>query len=382
MTRPTGRCDDAFSRVRDAFEENFASRGEVGAAVSVRVDGVEVVDLFGGLADSKTGRAWTPDTVVMMFSATKGATSALLHLLASRGALSLDEPIAKVWPAFGQAGKEGVTTRMVLSHRAGLPAIDEPLPVEAAYDQPRMADALARQAPHWLPGTAHGYHPFTFGWLLAEVVRRACGATLGTSFAREIAGPLELSCWIGLPEEEEPRVARLLPPKLPITETPMVRAMFDRATLTARSFLNPMTFYARGEVNSRAMRAAEIPSVNGVSDARSLARLYEGMLSGALFSRETLEQATAPVSEGVDRVLLHDTRFSAGFMRSMRGDGVASFVLGPTDAGFGHVGAGGSFGLADPAARVAIGYVMNQMGEGTLLNERGQALIDAVYASL
>lgn len=382
-----GKVDDAFAPVRRALEQSFAERGEVGAAVAVFLDGKPVVDIWGGLANPRAGTAWTRETAVLAFSSTKGATSLAAHILAARGNLDLDLPVARVWPELAGAGKEAITLRHALSHRAGLPAIDEPLPVEAAYDWARMTAALEGQAPHWEPGTAHGYHPFTFGWIVGEVVRRVSGRSIGTFIRDEIAGPLALELWVGLPEEHEPRVARILPPPPPDRMTPFLGAILTPTTLTARSFLNPMTFFAPGCVNSRAMRAAEIPAANGVATARGLAALYAGIIEGGrggrpeIVPRETVREMGAVVSEGDDLVLLQPTRFSAGYMKTMETtEGTAWF--GPSPEAFGHSGAGGSFGMADPVARVAIGYVMNQMGSGALLNERGQAIVDAVYESL
>lgn len=378
MTLTSGSCDARFEVVRGAFERNFAELGEVGAALSVRVGGREVVDLWGGSADPKKSRVWERDTLVQIFSSTKGATSTLMHHLAQRGRLSIDKPIANVWPEFAAAGKGDITPRMVLTHQAGLSAIDEQLPVEAAYDAARMSEALAAQRPHWEPGSAHGYSPFTFGWILGECVRRTAGVSLGRVFAEELAGPLELAFFIGLPESYEPRVAKIVPAPPPKEITPMLAAMMDPTSLTARSFLNPMTFFAPGQTNSRAMRAAEIPAANGVADARSVARLYGELLNPAgRLGAERLAEIEAVASDGDDRVLLHHTRFSAGFMKPMHG-----FRMGGGARAFGHCGAGGSFGMADPDADLAIGYVMNQMGTGTLLNDRGQGLIDAVYDAL
>lgn len=202
-----GTCDPRFRAVREAFCENFASRAELGAAVTVSVDGTLVVDLWGGIADKVSGRAWTRDTMVVVFSCTKAATALCAHMLVTRGALDLDAPVAHYWPEFAAAGKEAIPVRLLLNHQAGLAAVDDPLPVGALYDWDTMAAALAAQAPHWEPGTAHGYHAVTFGWLVGEVVRRISGRSLGTFFRDEVAGPLGLDFWIGLPEALAARVA-------------------------------------------------------------------------------------------------------------------------------------------------------------------------------
>ena len=382
-----GTVDDAFAPVGRELTRNFRERGEAGAAVCVEVDGKVVVDAWGGVKNPRTGEPWGPDTIVLVFSSTKGATSLCAHLLAARGEIDLDAPIARVWPAFAAAGKDAITLRQALAHRGGLPAIEQPLPMEASYDFERMTAAIAAQAPHWAPDTAHGYHPFTFGWIVGEVIRRASHDTVGGFFRRALGDPLALELWIGLPEEHEARVARILPPLPPTGPTRFLAALLSPESLTARSFLNPITFFAPGGPNSRAMRAAEIPAANGVASARGLAGLY-GLLArgGAHGGKEIVPSATVAdlgrvVSDGDDRVLLQRTRFSAGYMKSVETpEGAAWF--GPSPEAFGHTGAGGSFGMADPVARVSIGYVMNQMGSGALLNDRGQAIIDAVYESL
>ncbi len=383
----SGTIDPRFAAVGRELERNLRERGEVGAAVAVNVDGRLVVDAWGGLADPKTGRSWDRDTIVMVFSSTKGASSLLLHRLAEKNELDLDQPVARLWPAFEQGGKEQITPRLILSHQGGLPALDELLPVEAAYDHPRIASALAAQSPHWPPGKAHGYHPFTFGWLVGEIVRRCRGQSFGRALREEVTEPLGVELWVGLPESEEPRVARLVNGALPESPTPMLTALMDRSSLTARSFLNPPTFFSPKELNSRAMRAAEIPAANGVASARGLCRLYtalagDGSIDGMeLVSPGRCRELGALCVDGPDRVLLQRTRFSSGFMKTMESP-YATAWFGPNDEALGHVGAGGSFGFADPTARVAVGYVMNAMGSGALLNERGQRVIEAVYEAL
>jgi CubicO group peptidase (beta-lactamase class C family) len=377
--------DPAFSRVRDAFEENFARRGELGAALVVIAGGRTVVDLWGGVADHRTGRAWERDTPVLIFSATKGATALCLHVLAARGALDLDAPVSRYWPEFAQAGKESIPVRMLLNHQAGLPAVDRVLRREALFDQAALATALAEQAPYWPPGTAHGYHALTFGWLVGEVVRRVSGKTLGRFFADEIAAPLALDFWIGLPEEIEPRVA-LLRMASPVKEdSDVMRAMRTPSSLVAKAFANPPGLLRGSQVNSREVHAAEIPAMNGIATARSVARMYALLASGGrldgveLLDAAAVERMSRVESEGEDRILLIPTRFAPGFMKSVDNRPRDSVRMGPNEAAFGHVGAGGSLGMADPDAGIAIGYVMNQLGHGVMLNERGQSVVDAVF---
>ena len=385
MSEIHGRIDPAFARVGEAFRRNFAELGEIGAGVTVVVEGKTVVDLWGGAKNGKTGEPWREDTITIVFSSTKGATALCAHLLASRGLLDLDAPVARYWPEFAAAGKESIPVRMLLNHRAGLPAVSIDLAADAYYRWDTMVDALARQAPWWEPGSAHGYHAITMGYLVGEVVRRVSGRSLGTFFREEIAAPLGLDFWVGLPEAHEGRAAFMKGSQLPEVPSPLFIAMGDPETVTHRAFLNPASLFHMREVNSRAMRAAEIPAANGMASARGLAGMYvplaeERGLDG--IGADAVARMGRVESEGEDRVLLAPTRFAAGFMKTMDNRPGDSAILGPNEAAFGHVGAGGSIGFADPVARVGFGYVMNHMGDGFLLNPRGQGLIDAVYASL
>jgi CubicO group peptidase (beta-lactamase class C family) len=383
-----GTSDSRFKPVREAFCENFARRGELGAAVVVTVDGKTVVDLWGGITERGGERSWTPETMVVVFSSTKGATALCAHILVARGELDLEAPVARYWPEFAAADKAAIPVRMLLNHQAGLAAIDQPLSLGAMYDWGTMTAALAAQAPHWEPGSAHGYHAATFGWLVGEVVRRIAGRSLGTFFREEVAQRLNLEFYIGLPESLEARVAPIRMPPLTGETTPIMRMMADRSSVTSKAFLNPPGLLTSRQINGRALHAAEVPAANGIASARGLAGMYTPLACGGrrgaveLVDRDTLEAMATVESEGDDRVLLIPTRFASGFMKSMDNRPRDSAVLGPNPAAFGHGGAGGSIGMADPTARVAIGYVMNQMGAGILLNDRGQALIDAVYASL
>lgn len=383
-----GFADARFRRVEEEFRENFASRGELGAAVAVVADGRTVVDLWGGQADHRHGRPWTRDTLTMIFSSTKGATALCAHVLASRGLLDLDRPVADYWPEFAAADKGGIPVSMLLNHQAGLPAIDEPLPPDALFDWDTMTRALAAQAPHWPPGSRHGYHAMTFGWLVGEVVRRVSGRSLARFFRDEIAGPLGLDFWIGLPEKHEERVARLRMAPYSPEPNPLMAEMMNRESLTSKAFLNPRGLMMPGQANSRAVHAAEIPAAGGIATARALAGMYAPLACGGtrdgirLVDKETLNRMSRLESQGGDRILLLPTRFASGFMKSIDNRPRDSILLGPNAAAFGHGGAGGSVGMADPDAGVAIGYVMNQLGQGVLLNQRGQSLIDAVYEGL
>jgi CubicO group peptidase (beta-lactamase class C family) len=381
-----GECDAKFRRVREVFAEHFNAGREVGAAVAVTLDGHAVVDLWGGHADLERTRPWQRDTLVNVYSTTKGVTATCVHQLVDRGLLDLDDPVARHWPEFAQNGKEAITVRMLLSHRAGVPAITRPLPAEAIFDWQTMAGAVAEQAPWWSPGEKHGYHARTFGWLLGELVRRITGRSLGTCFREEIAGPLGLDFHIGLAESEHARVAFIsrVPPPPPDTEPQLGRIMVrEPDSVTAKAFTNPPVHQIADVANTSQWRQAEIPSSNGHATARAVARFYGalaggGMLDGIqVLSPESIAAARTEHARGVDEVLKVMTRFGLGFMMPLPGA-----AMGPNERAFGHPGMGGSLGLADPEARIGFGYVMNQCSPVIRIDPRAASLVDAVYASL
>jgi CubicO group peptidase (beta-lactamase class C family) len=236
-----GTCDAPFEGVKEAFAQNFADFGEVGAAVSVVVDGRTVVDLWAGHADSALSRLWQRDTIANVYSTTKGITAICAHRLAGQGLLDIDAPVASYWPEFAEAGKENIPVRYLLSHRAGLPAVREMLAPGSAYDWDKMASALAVEEPWWEPGTKHGYHALTFGNLVGEIVRRIGGQTVGTYFRKEIAEPLGLDFHIGLAEENDARTAEMLPMEMPAPDeaTPIFKALSDPTSMTFKAFANP-----------------------------------------------------------------------------------------------------------------------------------------------
>jgi CubicO group peptidase (beta-lactamase class C family) len=384
-----GTCDPAFDAVREAFIANFAEQREVGAAVAIQVDGHTCVDLWAGLASRAEQTPWTQGTLVNVYSTTKGLASLCLHRLIDAGAIDFDQTVAHYWPEFATAGKGQIRVRELLGHRAGLAALRERLPHEAGYDQTEMASALAEAAPLWEPGTKHAYHAQTFGFLVAELVRRVSGRTLGTYLREEIAGPLGADVHIGLPAEDDVRVAKLT---RPLGEPPAPGEMDllyvqknEPESLTALAFSNPPS--APGAVNSRRWRAAEIPSSNGHASALGLARVYgavaadaaSGGGAGRVLSAEGVERCTTELSFGYDEVLRLVTRFGPGFMLSQR-EGPGRF--GPNGRSFGHPGLGGSIAFADPDARVGFGYVMNRAGADILVGPRPRRLIDALYACL
>lgn len=382
MVQIQGRCDERFARVRTAFEENFAVRDELGAAVTVLVDGAPVVDLWGGWADAARTRPWERDTLVNVWSTTKGPTALCAHILADRGLLDLDAPVASYWPEFAAAGKEDVRVRDLLAHRAGLAGLRERHSLADLYDWELTTSRLAATEPWWEPGTRSGYHALTYGFLVGEIVRRISGDLPGEFLRREVTGPLGIDFTVGLPEKEAGRVAELVTTKA----SPAQAAFFaGLPPVAVASLANPATGAAAA--NTAAWRAAEIPAANGHGTARAVAALY-GILTGrgALFGRRVLsEDAAERVREGQgscrDLVLgggfTHETEIALGVWLSGPN---ASY--GPNPRAVGHDGAGGSCGLADPEAGVALGYVMNRMGVGLADDPRKMALVESVYASL
>ena len=391
-----GICKPGFERVAEAFQENFDAKGEVGASVCLTVGGETVVDLWAGTADQKTGAPWTKDTVSIVFSCTKGATAICAHVLASRGKLDLDAPVAELWPEFAQSGKEHATTRMMLDHSVGLPALRAKVKDNGPYEWDYMTGRLAEEAPFWEPGTRNGYHGFTFGWTVGEMVRRAAGVSLGTFFQNDIARPLGLDFWIGLPEAIEPRVAPIIPfiYKPEQARTPFMIDLATKKESPAALFFFNVGAWRTGGANTRAGRAAEIGAANGVTNARGLAGMYAPLAQGGapLVDAKTLARmGEVSMATHDDATLRIPTRFALGFMKSMdnRKRSVGAKLFGPDvdsvimgSAAFGHVGAGGSLGFADPVAGLSFGYTMNRMGPGLLMNERGQGLVDAAYLSL
>ena len=377
-----GTVERGFEPVREAFAANFEYNGDVGAAVCLYRDGRPVVDLWGGIADAASGRAWERDTIVMVFSTTKGMTAVVANLLAERGKLDLDAPVADYWPEFAAAGKAGIPVRWLLSHRAGLAAVEGDLSLQDILDWDPVVAAIAAQPPNWEPGSQHGYQVRAYGWTVGEVVRRIVGRSLGQFFAAEIAAPLGLDIWIGLPAAEEPRCATLIPASSD-SESASFIDLISPDSLLARAIFGPSNLFAAGydtSWNRREIRAAEMPSSNGIANARSLARLYAatiGEVDGVrILSSETVDSARTVQSRGMDCVLSFETAFGTGFALPP----MLCPNAGP--GAFGHPGAGGSLAFADPEAGFAFGYVMNQMKLGTTGDERSQSLVETAYACL
>ena len=382
-----GTAEPRFAPVRDAFARNLEDVNESGAAVSVYHRGRKVVDLWGGEAGSPASDEWTEDTMVLVFSTTKGATAIAALMLADRGLLDLDAPVARYWPEFAAAGKERIPVSMILNHQVGLPVVDAPLTFEDVLAGEPVVRALAAQRPLWEPGSKHGYHGLTYGWLVGEIVRRVSGTSLGRFFASEVARPLGLDFWIGLPESEERRVAPVVdgPPSTDPATLKLMASLSEPGSLFSRmGTMNGAIPFAEhsvaGVYNMRRVHAAEIPAANGITTARSLARLYAATFDEVdgirLFGPKTLARALEVTSEGPDALLGVRLRFGLGFGR----DGGDVHLLGPDS--YGHGGAGGSFGFADPPSGIAFGYVMKQMGSALIIDPRAERLIEAVRESL
>jgi len=373
-----GRVEPGFEPVREAFERNFEKHAEVGASACVYHRGRPVVDLWGGARDAAGEHAWQEETIAIVFSATKGVTAICAHWLVERGELDLDAKVSHYWPEFATNGKADIPVRWVLSHRAGLAMIEGDLTLEQALDGEPVVEAIAAQAPNWEPGTAHGYHVRSYGWIVGEIVRRITGATIGELLRREIAEPLGLDFWIGLPEAQHARCAELIPPEGGMDALAQI---LGAESLTARAMSGPSDLFNYDEMwNRPEVLAAELPSSNGVGNARALARLYAatvGEVDGnRVLAPQTVEIAREEQSEGPDKVILVPSRFALGFSLPP----MLSAACGP--ACFGHPGAGGSLAFADPDAELGFGYVMNRMQLEAEPDPRAYGLVKALYGCL
>jgi CubicO group peptidase (beta-lactamase class C family) len=376
------RFDEAsVARVRAAFEDNFARGAEIGAEVSVWQDGREVLRFGGGWRDAGQTEPWTADTLVFCWSATKGpAAACALHAL-QEADIALDAPVSSVWPEFGAAGKEKITLSELLSHRAGLAVLEQAgLDV---FDLEGVAAALAAQAPNWEPGTAHGYAPRTFGYLLDALVRRTAGMPLGDYWRKTFGDPLALSFWIGLPDELHTHVARMHAARVEDLKEPgpFEQALADKSSLTARSFAQPAGIAGAAATNRPEVWRAALPSFGGIGNARSLARFYDRLAAGEFFRGAWREALTHRLSNGPDLVLRQPTAFAAGFMMDPLDATGAKLraTFGPSSRSFGHPGAGGSLAFADPDNRIGFAYVMNRMENGVLRESRPARLVQALY---
>ncbi len=370
------------------FRENFTHYGELGASVSVWHEGREIVSLAGGFKDRQHEQPWTPGTMVLFWSATKGLAAASLLHACQQHRIELTTPVASVWPEFAQAGKERVTIAQMLSHQAGLAAMTTPTEV---MDHEAVVAALAAQAPAWPLGEGHGYHPRTFGFLVDETLRRITGGrSLREYWRTEFADPLGLDVWIGLPPERVKEPAAIFPTK---TSPPKGDAFYTTfltpSSLTARAFASPRGLHSVASMNGPEARTASFGAFGGVGTAHGLAKFYAVLAEGGAlegrrwFEPRSIDWMTTTLAQGPDRVLLLETAFSAGFMRDPLDAGGhklrTNFGLSPL--AFGHPGAGGSHAFADPENRISFAYVMNQMDPGVLPGPKALRLVDAVYQS-
>lgn len=378
------RIDPAELRARIAplFEENFAARGELGAAVSIWQNGDTLLDLDGGYRDAHRTVPWTRDTLVLFWSATKGLGAAcLLHVLQEQN-IALDRRLAEFWPEFAQNGKNEITLAQLLSHQAGLVAFDERVEVQ---NYEAVINALERQKPLWPPGTAHGYHARTFGFLLDELVRRLTSGSVGNYWREIFAEPLALDIWIGLPETENTRVATIYAAKAgkPPEPAQFYRDLATPETLVRKTFTSPAGWHAVSGMNAPNVRAISLVSFGGIGAAHSLAKFYAMLANGGslhdrkFFTAKTIAQMTTPLVSGLDRVFQIPTSFSAGFMKDP--PNTSRCLFGSSALSFGHPGAGGSHAFADPENGIAFAYVMNQMEQSLLPTEKSLRLVDAIY---
>jgi CubicO group peptidase (beta-lactamase class C family) len=372
-----GTCDSRFERVAKAFEANFEEELEVGASFAITLDGQIVVDVWGGFADRTEERAWEEDTLVNVWSTTKGLTALCLAMLVDRGELAYDKKVAHYWPEFKANGKESITVETLLSHQAGLCGFREANTAADYYDQDLMAQRLAAMKPWWEPGTANGYHAITFGFLAAELVRRITGTTLGKFFDHEVADEVGADIYIGLPADDDERVAELIAPTTPpaATTAPDENVEIIRAA-TGNPALDP-------EIpNDPAWRRAEIPAANAHAGARGLAQVYGVLACGGeshgrfLLKQDILAEATRERCHRRDLVLGLPIRWSAGWALNM------APTYGPNPEAFGHSGWGGSMAFADPTTRIGVGYTMNQMQANLVGDPRTLRLIEATYQCL
>jgi CubicO group peptidase (beta-lactamase class C family) len=391
-----GTVAPRFEGVRSAFEENFRRHGDKGASVGVYVDGEQKVDLWGGEADVATGRPWQRDTVAISYSVTKGATATLAWLLAQHGLLDFDAPVVTYWPEFAGGGKAAVPVRYLFTHQAGLPYLDQRLSREEILEGAKITEVLERQAPAWTPGTAHGYHALTFGWLAAALIAKVTGRRLGRVFADEVAAPLGLDFHIGLPAADSGRVAQLvdMPPPDPAAFSAITDPEMRKTILAVRAAMqDPDSTFSRALSTNGVLPApdattwndpqlyqAEVPSANGITNGRSLARMYAATVSEVdgvrLLTGETVAKATTEQVNGPDRTLLVPMRFGTGFQLPMATTPLLS------ESSFGHSGAGGALGFADTRYKVGFGYVQNQLLSSLAPDPRTLGLIAAVAAAV
>ena len=381
--------EPGWEGVQEAFEGNFASGEEVGAGCAVYHRGKLVVDLVGGHFDEAKSKPYTDDALQIVFSTTKGVTAVAVAMCVDRGLIDYDEKVTTYWPEFAANGKGDATVAQLLSHQCGLISVDAPTSRAEALDWKTITSRLAEGRPEWPIGTAHGYHALTYGWLAGELIRRTDGRTPGQFVAEEIAGPLGLDLWIGLPAEHEPRVSPMLGSLATKSDDPAVQAMIDQffgpGSNAYRALYLNGAFEFEGQAdnpfNTAEVHAAEIPAGNGIANARSLAKLYAATLGEVdgvqLLSEATRDRARVRVTPDgeTDQCLMLESTFGMGFMVH----GPMTVYSGP--GSYGHPGAGGSVAFAQPERDLAFAYVMNQMATNLAGDMRAQRLLEAAAAA-
>lgn len=385
-----GDVEDGFGPVADAFRANFEERKEVGAACAVVIDGRPVVDLWGGHRDGARTLPWERDTMVTVFSTTKGFCATAMAVAHSRGLFELDRPVATYWPEFAQGGKEDVTVRQLLSHEAGLAVIETPVTLSMLADHDALGAILAAQAPTWRPGSAHGYHAQSLGWYESQLLRRIDQRqrTIGRFFADEVAGPIDAEFHIGLPDNVSddclaefigggPASAMLHIHEMP---TKLVLALFNPRGMTGKAFRNPKALAKLNDINRRELLRIELPSVNGTGTARSMAAIYGDLASGGAalgISADTQNELESKAVTRRDLILKVDTSFSFGFMKPF-----PMLPFGSSERAYGHTGSGGSFAFADPDRRLGYAYAMNRAGFAVPTDPRELAIRGALDRTL
>lgn len=385
-----GDVDEGYGEVADEFRRNFTERKELGAACAIVRDGSLVVDLWGGHRDKKRTKPWERDTLVTVFSTTKGMSAVAMAVAHSQGSFDLDERVAVYWPEFAQAGKDAITVRQLLGHEAGLAVIDQPLDVAILGDLDRLGAVLAAQKPSWTPGSAHGYHAQSMGWYESQLLCRVdpAGRTIGRYFADEVAAPLDVEFHIGLPSSvSRDRVATFLPGRtagmlLHVREVPfpLLRRMLNPMSLTFKAFMNPKALTKAQDINKPELLEIELPSVNGTGTARALATVYGDLATGGAklgLKPETVAELERPQPPSTDRIFGIQSAFRFGFMKPF-----PILPFGSSARAYGHTGVGGSFAYADPDAGIGYAYVMNRPGYGVPTDPREIALRESLERAI
>ena len=374
-----GQCDPRFAPVEQAFRQNFAAGKEAGASLTVIHENEMVVDLWGGFTQADRSQTWERDTIVNVFSTTKMATALCVLLLADRGEIDLDAPVCRYWPEYTSHGKDSILVRQVLSHTAGVPGFSPRVTFEDLYDREKVTHLLEAEKPWWKPGTKLGYHTLTYGFLLGEIVWRVTGKTLGGFLHDEITAPLGIDFYIGLPEQEESRVAEAIPTKQNLTslQVAVIKLLFPKAM---KIFVNPRLDVSN--FNTRACHAAEIPAGNGIGNARSVAQLGSILANGGdyhgkqVLSRSIVEHAITEQVRGRDMIAFgRPSAWGLGLLLLNK-----DLLLGPRS--FYATGLGGSVCVMDLERKVSLAYVMNRMAELSEGDSRSIPLVHQLWVCL